>query len=149
MTLSRSISLVLTTLVTGPSAQARENAIAQLLQEERTEATRATAAGSAVCASDALPVPGAPTAAILLEGLPAPYPILPTDPDIQSVRIAPGCVCCSGNLVMQVTLNRLLRTRPRRLFIALASTAHLEGIQGFLTHSPYDALLHLTPLVAA
>ncbi len=149
MTLPGPAGLVLTTLVTGSSAQARENVIAGLLQDEQAEATRTASARSTSSASDALLVPGAPTAAILLEGLPAPCPVLPTDPDIQSVRIAPGCVCCSGNLVMQVTLNRLLRTRPRRLFIALASTAHLEAIQGFLTHSPYDALLRLTPLVAA
>lgn len=149
MTVSAPVGRVLTTLVTGSHAQAREDAIARILETEYAAAPRAATAGPAVFVSEALSGRRPPTAAILLEGLPAACPVLPTDPSIQSVRIAPGCVCCSGNLVLQVTLNRLLRTRPRRLFIALASTAHLAAIQDFLSRPPYDALLRLTPLVAA
>ena len=45
---------------------------------------------------------------------------------LQLLRIAPGCLCCSGNLVLRVTLNRLLRHPPARLFISLADATHIE-----------------------
>jgi G3E family GTPase len=60
-------------------------------------------------------------------------------------RIAPGCLCCTGNLVLRVTLNRLLRRRPGRLYIGLATTEHLDQLRSWLQAPPYDQLLELTP----
>ena len=115
------------TLVSGGCAAGREAAIAQALQ------------------------PGQP-AAVILEGLADGNAILadlaeqispsPSFP-LQLLRIAPGCLCCSGNLVLRVTLNRLLRHPPARLFISLADASHIEQLRTWLTASPYDALLAL------
>lgn len=45
---------------------------------------------------------------------------------------------------MRVTLNRILRHPPARLYISLAQATHLDQIRLFLTQAPYDALLVLT-----
>lgn len=112
--------MTLTTLVSGGNAATREAAIAAAID------------------------PNASTA-ILIEGLPDGK----TDPlaawsTLQITRIAPGCICCSGNLTMRVTLNRILRRPPQRLFISLASDAHCDRIHAFLTQPPYDILLTFT-----
>jgi hypothetical protein len=111
------------TLVTGPGAQAREAAIAAHVANSHQE--------------------GAP--AIILEGLASG--ISPLDDLSQGfplARIAPGCLCCTGNLVLRVTLNRLLRQRPRRIFIGVADSAHLDQLRSWLQSEPYDQLLRLT-----
>ncbi len=87
--------------------------------------------------------PGVHTA-VILEGMPGPHAMLNGDGMLQVARIAAGCPCCEGNLVLRVTLNRMLRYRPRRLFIGLAAPDHLPSMRAFLSRSPYDALLHLT-----
>lgn len=131
---------VKTWLVTGPRAGARETAIAGLLQ------------------------PGVPSA-IILEGLSDGGSTLVFDDagsaagvstphDVQNVvpnvmRIAPGCLHCSGNLVLRVTLNRLLRHPPAQLYISLASAEHLEQLRTWLSSPPYNALLVLQPDIAA
>ena len=110
------------TLVTGPDARAREAAIAAALG--------AAPAG----------------AAIILEGLAtgsSPLDLLAIDPP--PACIAPGCLCCTGNLVLRVTLNRLLRQRPERLFIGVARGEHLDQLRSWLQSEPYDQLLWLTP----
>lgn len=109
------------TLVTGPSAALREAAIAGVLEAgQRT--------------------------ALILEGLPDGSPsfgeVVPAWLTI--VRIAPGCICCSGNLPMRVMLNRLLRQHPERLYIGLANSSHLQQIRQFLQQEPYDKWLSLT-----
>ena len=115
------------TLVSGGHASLREAAIAQ-----------------------ALP-PGQSTA-VILEGLADGNSILAdlaehTAPPavLQLLRIAPGCLCCSGNLVLRVTLNRLLRQPPAHLFISLADATHIEQLRSWLAASPYDAWLALEP----
>lgn len=84
--------------------------------------------------------------ALILEGLPTgatPFDeVLP--PWLTIVRIAPGCICCTGNLTMQVTLNRILRQHPQRLYISLADNRHLSRIRQFLQQEPYDKWLGLT-----
>jgi hypothetical protein len=110
---------VLTTLVTG-STGAREAAIARLLDP--------------LVAS-----------AVILEGLPSGHTILTSSALLTVHRIAPGCLCCTGNLVLRVTLNRLLRTRPARLFIGPATGDHLDQLRSWLCERPYDQLLELTP----
>ncbi len=107
---------VILTLVTGGSMAAREQAIAAVAP-----------AG----------------AAILLEGMPSGISHLPEQ--FRAERIAPGCLCCTGNLVLRVTLNRILRRRPARLYIGLASTEHLDQLRSWLSAAPYDQLLSLTP----
>ena len=108
------------TLVTGGTAASREAAIHSLLDSSAT--------------------------AVILEGLPDGHPLLDISafPSLQLSRIAPGCLCCTGNLVMRVTLNRLLRTHPARLYIGVASDEHLPALRTFLQGAPYDRLLTLT-----
>jgi hypothetical protein len=110
-----------TTLVIGPGARVREAAIAAGLSN----------------------APG--LHAIILEGLPAGDSPLDTVPDnVRVARIAPGCLCCTGNLVLRVTLNRLLRLRPDRLTIGVARGEHLDQLRSWLQSEPYDQLLRLT-----
>lgn len=113
------------TLVTGPTPAAREAAIAVLV------AARPSAAPSGE---------GGPWA-VLLEGLPDGHTILTPSDQLLVQRIAPGCLCCTGNLVLRVTLNRILRLQPDRLFIGLASTDHLDQLRSWLQSAPYDQLL--------
>lgn len=114
--------MTLTTLVTGRTAAVREAAIANLLE------------------------PGVDTA-LILEGLPDGRTPLAAHAGVSGLhiaRIAPGCLCCTGNLTMRVTLNRILRHPPVRLYIALATSEHLERIREFLTRAPYDKFLQVT-----
>jgi hypothetical protein len=114
-----------TTLVTGPGARAREAAILAQLETE---------------------VPGAAPPAIILEGLASgDSPLDTLTPAPRIARIAPGCLCCTGNLVLRVTLNRMLKQRPERLFIGVAQSAHLDQLRSWLQAEPYDQLLRLTP----
>jgi hypothetical protein len=118
---ARTAGAVPTSLVTGPTTGAREQLIAAQLQ------------------------PGNARCAILLEGLPDGHTILAPSDALLIERIAPGCLCCTGNLVLRVTLNRLLRRRPERLYIGLATTEHLDQLRSWLQAPPYDQLLELTP----
>lgn len=115
--------MTLTTLVTGPTAAKREAAIAALLEPQLSTA-------------------------LILEGLPDGGAGA-LDGNMHSAtllvsRIAPGCLCCTGNLTMRVTLNRMLRKHPDHLYIALANAEHLDQIRLFLSQAPYDSLLQLT-----
>lgn len=78
---------------------------------------------------------------VLLEGLPDGRSVLNAGRDLQIIRIAAGCPCCTGNLTLQVTLNRILRRPPSQLYISLAGTRHLEQIRHFLSQPPYQDLL--------
>jgi hypothetical protein len=84
--------------------------------------------------------------ACILEGLAdanSPLQHLTDDPQHRLNRIAPGCPCCVGNLVMRVTLNRLLRAAPHHLFVSIANSAHREQMRDFLRNPPYDDYLIL------
>lgn len=125
---------VATWLVTGASAGAREAAIAAHLQaglattvilEGLTDGNSALA-DLAELAGD-MHVPPAP----------------------QLLRIAPGCLHCSGNLVLRVTLNRVLRHAPARLYISLATASHLDQLRNWLSEAPYGSLLALQADIAA
>ena len=111
------------TLVTGPSPAAREAAVAAAI---------ASLAPGLRCAT-------------ILEGLPDGRPLLLSSPTLSLHRVAPACLCCTGNLVLRVTLNRILRLRPDRLYIGVANTDHLDQLRSWLRHPPYDQLLELTP----
>ncbi|MCS0596470.1 GTPase [Massilia agri] len=119
-----------TTLVTGASAAQREEAIAALL------------AASPPSSSGAF-------SAVILEGLASGSSPLLASSSVRLVRLAVGCPCCAGNLVLRVTLNRLLRQGPERLFIGLASSEHLDQLRSWLQEGPYDQLLALEPVVRA
>ncbi|MEN9867414.1 MAG: hypothetical protein RL748_3004, partial [Pseudomonadota bacterium] len=102
-------TLVATTLVTAATASAREAILAQ-------QAGAALAAAHHDVASGVTHQPDKPATrfTVLLEGLASGQGLLeqlqqhyPQTFTLQ--RIAPGCLCCSGNLVMRVSLNRLLR----------------------------------------
>ena len=115
------------TLVTGPGAAAREAAIATHLSDLHEDRSA--------------PI----MQAIILEGLASGISPLDDLPPGQTLaRIAPGCLCCTGNLVLRVTLNRLLRQRPRRIFIGVADSGHLDQLRSWLQSEPYDQLLRLT-----
>ncbi|MCP2011889.1 GTPase [Duganella violaceipulchra] len=106
--------------------------------------------------------PGVPSV-VILEGLsdgssalafdPADRPpavdSLQQDSVPQVLRIAPGCLHCSGNLILRVTLNRVLRRPPARLYISLASAEHLEPLRSWLSEAPYGELLDLQSDLAA
>lgn len=124
------------TLVTGGSAAQREAAIAACLE--------AVVAGAAPAADAGAGDPRKGLVAVLLEGLPSGQTLLSPTDHLHIHRIAPGCLCCTGNLVLRVTLNRILRLRPDRLFIGLAATDHLDQLRSWLQHPPYDQLLELT-----
>lgn len=113
----------LTTLVIGADAGLREAAIAEALDP-------------------------ALVTAVIMEGMPAGIAPLAdlaeNNPRLFIFRITPGCICCSGNLVMRVTLNRVLHHPPQRLYISLADATHLERIRQFLEQEPYGTLLSLT-----
>jgi len=123
------------TLVTGPGAGAREAAIAALL-----DAVAPPSAGAA---------PTAAFSAVILEGLASGSTPIPDSSSVRLVRLAPGCLCCSGNLVLRVTLNRLLRQGPERVFIGVANSEHLDQLRSWLQEAPYDQLLALNPTVQA
>jgi G3E family GTPase len=86
--------------------------------------------------------------AVLLEGLPDGQDRLHnvlTNYAIPMIRIAAGCLCCSGNVILRVNLNRLLRHRPQRLFIGIASSSHHQQLRTLLQQAPYDAWLNPGP----
>ena len=114
---------VAVTLVTGATLAAREAAIAGHLARH--------------CA-------GLRSAAIL-EGLPHGQCLLSPSATLDVHRVAPACLCCTGNLILRVTLNRILRSRPDCLFIGVANVTHLDQLRSWLQQRPYDQLLELTP----
>lgn len=122
------------TLVMGGSAAQREAAIAARLAQVASGAGPSGAAAG----------PTRAVSAVLLEGLPSGQTLLSPSDSLPVHRIAPGCLCCTGNLVLRVTLNRILRLRPERLFIGLAATDHLDQLRSWLQEPPYDQLLELT-----
>ena len=91
-------------------------------------------------------LPVAESVACILEGLAdadSPLQQWTEKPQLRLNRITPGCPCCVGNLVMRVTLNRVLRSAPRHLFVSIANSAHREQIRAFLLSPPYDGYLIL------
>lgn len=117
------------TLVIGATAATREAAIAAAIADLTARTTHTNIA-------------------IILEGLPhgsSPLDSLSENfSSLHIARIAPGCLCCTGNLTMRVTLNRMLRKRPDCFYIGLASAQHLKELRQFLSAAPYDDLLQLT-----
>lgn len=58
--------------------------------------------------------------------------------------LAPGCLCCIGNLTLRVTLARVLRhEKPQHLIIAIADVRHQKRIAAMLRAAPWDLWLKL------
>jgi G3E family GTPase len=91
------------------------------------------------------------SSAVILEGIASGASPLDAHPSLAAPgalqRIAPGCMCCVGNLTLRVTLNRMLRNPPQRVFIGLATSTHLPQIMAFLSAPPYDQHLQLTAVL--
>jgi hypothetical protein len=128
--IASSTELLVVTLVTGSPTASRESALVEVLAASRNQPARI---------------------ALILEGLPdgSQQTAMLLDPALnpailQAARIAPGCFCCIGNMTMRVTLNRILRQRPSRLYISLATVSHLDKIRALMTQAPYDSWLTLT-----
>lgn len=117
---NKSVELV---LVAGGSYQERESWIASTLAQHRL-------------------IPQAKIA-VVLEGLPTGSMLLQASPTLFIERIAPGCICCIGNLVLRVTFTRLLRLKPDYLYLAINDCAHLENLKAFLQQDTYANILHL------
>lgn len=117
--------MTLTTLVIGLRAASREAAIAAAVNPVIPTALILEGNATGVCQLE-------PLAALDM---------------IQIMRIAPGCMCCVGNLTLRVTLNRILRHPPKRLFISLAASTHIAQLQMLLTRAPYDTMLTLTDVI--
>jgi hypothetical protein len=62
---------------------------------------------------------------------------------LASIKVVPGCPCCSGNLTMRVMLNRALKEKPDLVFLSLANPLHLTAIRDFLQEDQYSGRLDL------
>lgn len=95
-------------------------------------------------------VPTGIRCAAIIEGLPgAGAALSPLAPHLEIVRIAPGCPCCNGNLTVRVTLNRLLRRAPERLYLSLSNAAHRDQVLLFLHEPQYRERLQIGPDILA
>ena len=65
---------------------------------------------------------------------------------LRCARSAPACLCCTGNLTLRVTLNRILRHPPQHLYISLANSEHLPALCNFLGGAQYVGWL-LPPVI--
>ncbi len=118
--------LTTVTLVHGGSADAREAAIA-------AHASRLT-------------IDGSERGAAIVEGLAGGSDALQelqASAVMKVIRVAPGCPCCTGNLTMRTTLNRVLRDKPAVLFLAIADASHSAGVRKFLQDPLYRQHLEL------
>ena len=121
------------TLVAGASAYDREAAIAQAMTAAFALSPDATQPHVAI-------VEGALAAGAALSALEQAF----VPHRLQVIRLAPGCPCCQGNLPLRVHLNRILRTKPAHIYLALANAAHLSSLRAWLLAPPYYQHLTLT-----
>lgn len=122
------------TLVTGGLPSEREAAIAAAIRPEQ----------SVAIVLEGLPDGNSPLDALQRDAGESRSGSSPSSSSVRIVRIIPGCPCCSGNLTMRVTLNRLLRHPPDHLYISLAPSSHIDKVHTFLSAEPYGSLLSLT-----
>jgi hypothetical protein len=48
-------------------------------------------------------------------------------------RLAPGCVCCAGEVLLRTTLTRIVRAhRPAEVLVLIAADAHLQRVRRLL-----------------
>ncbi len=85
-------------------------------------------------------------AALIIEGFPGPLAhALAALPQLHIIRLAPACLCCDGNQILRVQLQRLLRSRIpcHELLIAPARVEHLPALRAQLQQPQYDGWLSL------
>lgn len=88
-------------------------------------------------------VDSASGAAIVAEGA---FFELAVPPDVPIARLAPGCVCCVGELPLRVTLARVLRAyRPQSVLLLLSDTAHLGRVLSRLDGGQLGVTLEIEP----
>lgn len=142
----------LVTLVAGSTAAGREAAIATALRSggnvavilEGLADASSPLAELAELAPSGLGFGYAPNSPAHLSSKSSSSAEAPASPEPQAVhilRIAPGCLCCAGNLILRVTLNRLLRHPPTSIYISLATSTHIGQLRESLSSPPYDQWL--------
>lgn len=89
--------------------------------------------------------PRAARISAILEGMAVDGTVeLVSQPNLHVHVLAPGCVCCIGNLTLRVTLARVLqRESPDMLLLAIADTRHLNAVENMLRNPPYGSLLKI------
>lgn len=59
-------------------------------------------------------------------------------------RLAPGCVCCVGQVPLRVTLTRTVRAhRPDAILLLLASAQHLARVRALLADGSLGVRFHV------
>jgi len=119
------------TLVHGGSGDAREAAIAAMASAFAADSNNSSKVSAAI-----------------LEGLASgrgALQELEASSVMKVIRVAPGCPCCTGNLTMRITLNRVLREKPALLFLAIADASHKAKVREFLQDAQYREHLELGP----
>jgi len=57
-------------------------------------------------------------------------------PGVALARLAPGCVCCVGEVPLRTTLTRIVRShRPAELLLLIAADEHLERVRRLLAEA--------------
>ncbi|MFM7633512.1 MAG: GTPase [Betaproteobacteria bacterium] len=115
--------MTVVTLVLGGTQDARERAIATAIPK------------NFLCAA-------------IIEGLPSGINALDQlapELELEVARVAPGCPCCTGNLTVRVTLNRLLKRTPQQLYLSLLDATHRESVLAFLQEPQYRDRLVIGP----
>jgi hypothetical protein len=75
-------------------------------------------------------------AAVIVAGALAPL----NAPAAVRVESVAGCFCCVGQVALGVALTRLLRARPDRLLLLIASDVHLERVRRLLGEARFAML---------
>ena len=64
--------------------------------------------------------------------------------DVPLARLAPGCVCCVGQVPLRVTLTRTVRAhRPDDILLLLASAQHLARVRALLADGSLGVRFHM------
>jgi G3E family GTPase len=64
---------------------------------------------------------------------------LPTPAPANVIRFSAGCPCCTGKVVLQVSLARALReTRATRALVELADPQHAQTLEKLLGELPFS-----------
>lgn len=103
---------------------------------------------AAVIAACLARLPADESVSLLLEGHPSgSHAEVPAASGRTIHVLAPGCLCCIGNLTLRVTLARVLRLEaPRHIVIAIADARHEARIRAMLQATPWDAWLQFEDL---
>jgi hypothetical protein len=66
--------------------------------------------------------------------------------DVPLARLAPGCVCCVGQVPLRVTVTRTVRAyRPDEILLLLASAEHLARVRALLADGSLGVRFDVRP----